>query len=54
MFFHDDPDHVADTKQVILQVKGRKAGAKDVRDLRTFKKAPKVKKRDAGQGEIFD
>jgi Restriction endonuclease len=34
LFFHDDPDHVAEVKQVVLQVKGGKVGAKDVRDLR--------------------
>jgi DNA modification methylase len=34
LFFHDDPDNVAATKQVILQVKSGKVSARDVRDLK--------------------
>jgi len=34
LFFHDDPDHVTDTKQIVISVKSGKTGVSHVRDLK--------------------
>ena len=47
ILFHDDPAHLARTKQVVLQVKGGRVGAKDVRDLRG------VLEREADRGAVI-